>query len=86
MFKFTPTESCTVGIILYIDNHLSNKCRNIYNKNELESTFIKIVNQKILNINVGAIYRHPSTENNTEKIWVHWFYEKQKDTSQRHVK
>ena len=33
---------------------------NIYKKNELESTFIEIVNPKKSNIIVGVIYRHPS--------------------------
>ena len=48
--------------LLYIANHLSYKCRNdlnIYKKNELESTFIEIVNPKKSNILVGVIYRHP---------------------------
>ena len=36
--------------LLYIDNHLSYKRNdpNIYKKNELESTFIEIVNPKTL--------------------------------------
>ena len=36
--------------LLYIDNHLSHKRNdlNIYKKNELESTFIEIVNPKTL--------------------------------------
>ena len=49
----------------YIANHLSYKCRNdlnIYKKNELESTFIQIVNPKKSNIIVGVIYRHPSMD------------------------
>ena len=47
-FEFTPTEP-----LLYIANHLSYKCcndLNIYKKNELESTFIEIVNLKKTNI------------------------------------
>ena len=43
----------------------SYKCRNdlnIYKKNELESTFIEIVNPKKSNILVGVIYRHPSMD------------------------
>ena len=46
-------------------NHLSYKCcnyLNIYKKNELESTFIEIVNPKKANIIVGVIYRHPSVD------------------------
>ena len=64
-FEFTPTETCAGGTLLYIANHLSYKCRNdlnIYKKNELESTFIEIVNPKKSNIIVGVIYRHPSMD------------------------
>ena len=64
-FEFTPTETSAGGTLLYIANHLSYKCRNdlnIYNKNELESTFIEIVNPKKSNIIVGVIYRHPSMD------------------------
>ena len=63
-FEFTPTETCT-GALFYIANHLSYKCcndLNIYKKNELESTFIEIVNPKKSNIIVGVIYRHPSMD------------------------
>ena len=64
-FEFTPTEASAGGTLLYITNHLSYKCRNdlnIYKKNELESTFIEIVNPKKSNIIVGVIYRHPSMD------------------------
>ena len=64
-FEFTPTETSAGGTLLYIANHLSYKCRNdlnIYKKNELESTFIEIVNPKKSNIIVGVIYRHPSVD------------------------
>ena len=53
-FEFTPTETSAGGTLLYIANHLSYKCRsdlNIYKKNELESTFIEIVNPKIVYYN-----------------------------------
>ena len=49
---------------MYIANHLSYKPRqdlNIYKKNELESTFIEIMNLKKSNI-VGTIYKHPSMD------------------------
>ena len=49
------------GTVLYITNRLSYKCRNnlnTYKKNELESTFTKIVNPRKSNI----IYRHPSMD------------------------
>ena len=64
-FEFTPTETSEGGTLLYIANHLSYKCRkdlNIYKKNELESTFIEIVNPRKSNIIVGVIYRHPSMD------------------------
>ena len=65
-FEFTLNEiSAGSSILLYIDNHLSYKCRNdlnIYNKNELGSTFIEIVNPKKSNITVGVIYRHTSMD------------------------
>ena len=63
-FEFTPTETCAGGTLLYIANHLSYKCNdpNIYIKNELESTFIEIVDSKKSSINVGVIYRHPSMD------------------------
>ena len=64
-FEFTPTETSAGGTLLYIANHLSYKCRNdlnIYKKNELESTFIEIVNPKKSNIIVGVIYRHPTMD------------------------
>ena len=60
-FEFTPTETCASRTLLYIANHLSFKCNdlNIYEKNELESTFIDTVNPKKSNIILGVIYRHP---------------------------
>ena len=63
-FEFTPTETFAGVTLLYIAYHLSYKCcndLNIYKKNELESTFIEIVNPKKSNIVVGVIYRHPWT-------------------------
>ena len=63
-FEFTPTETSAGGTLLYIANHLLCKCcndLNIYKKNELESTFIEIVNPKKSNIIVGVTYRHPQT-------------------------
>ena len=56
-FEFTPTETSAGCTLLYIANHLSYKSNdlNIYKKNELESNFGEIVNQKT--INVGIIYR-----------------------------
>ena len=63
-FEFTPTDTFAGGILLYIANHLSHKCRNDLNiyKNELESTFIEIANLRKSNIIVRVIYRHPSMD------------------------
>ena len=62
-FEFTPTEFSAVSTLLYIANHLSYKPRldlNIYKSNELESTFIEILNPKKSNIITGCICKHPS--------------------------
>ena len=64
-FEFTPSETSAADTLLYVANYLSYKyCNdlNIYKKNELESTFIEIVNPKKSNILVGIIYRHPSMD------------------------
>ena len=48
-FESTPTETSAGGTLTYVANHLSYKCfndLNIFKKNELESTFIEIVNHK----------------------------------------
>ena len=66
-FEFTPTESSAGGTLLYVANHLSYKPRldlNIYKSNELESTFIEILNPKKSNIIIGCIYKHPSMDLN----------------------
>ena len=58
-FEFTPTESSAGGTLLYVSNHLSYKPRldlNIFKSNELESTFIEILNPKKSNIIIGCIY------------------------------
>ena len=60
-FEFTPTESSAGGTLLYVANHLSYKpCLdlNVCKSNELESTFIEILNPKklillsVLSINI----------------------------------
>ena len=64
-FEFTPTETSAGGSLLCIANHLSYKCcndLNIYKKNELESTFIEIINLKKSNIFVGVIYRNQAMD------------------------
>ena len=64
-FEFIPNETSAGGTHLYIGNHLSYKCcndLNSYKKNELESTFIEIVNPRKSDIIVGVIYRHLSMD------------------------
>ena len=56
-YEFTPTETTAGGTLLYIANHLSSKCcndLNIYKMNELESTFIEIVNPKKIKYYYGS--------------------------------
>ena len=48
-FEFTQTETSAGGTLLYIANHLSYKCRNdlnMYKKNEVESTLLKLSTQE----------------------------------------
>ena len=64
-FKFAPVDTSAGDIILYIANNLSYKCcndLNIYKKNELESTFIEINNQKKKSNIIVRVIRHPSIE------------------------
>ena len=64
-FEFTPTEISSGGTLLYISNNLSYKCHNylsIYKKDELEFSFIEIVNPRKSNIIVGVIYIYPSMD------------------------
>ena len=62
--ELTPTEISAGGTLPYIANHLSCKCFNDLNihENELESTFIEILNTRKSNVIVGVIYRHPSMD------------------------
>ena len=60
--KHTPIESTCSESLLYINNNITYLCRNdlqIYKKNDLESTFIKIINPNGKNIILGCIYRKP---------------------------
>ena len=62
-FEHTPTESSAGSTLLHIANPLSYKIHNdlkIYEKCELESTFIEIINPRKSNIIVGVIYKHPN--------------------------
>ena len=66
-FEFTPTKSSAGGTFPYVANHSSYKpCLdlNIYESNELESTFIEILNPKKSNMVIGYIYKHPSIDLN----------------------
>ena len=40
-------------------NHKSRNDLKLYKANELESTFIEIINSKKSNIIVGCLYKHP---------------------------
>ena len=86
-YEFTPTETTAGGTLLYNANHLSYKCRNdlnIYKKNELESTFIEIVDLKDSNIIVRVICRHPSmdlTDFNSSYLNYYKILQKKKDLS-----
>ena len=51
--------------MLYIFNHLSYKSRtdlHLCKKNQLEFTFIEIINSKKSNIIVGCVYKHPNMD------------------------
>ena len=51
--------------LLYIASHLSYKPRpdlNIYKANQLESTFVEIINPKKCNIVIGCLYKHPNMD------------------------
>ena len=61
--EHTPTEANCGGALLYINNTFNYTVRNdlrIYQKKEIESIFMEIVNPKGKNVIVGCIYRHPS--------------------------
>ena len=63
--EFTLTESSAGSTLLYIARHLSYKPRpdlNIYKSNQLESTFVEIINPKKSNIIIGCIYKHPNMD------------------------
>ena len=50
---------------LYIASHLSYKPHpdiNIYKANQLESTFVEIINPKKSNIVIDCLYKHPNMD------------------------
>ena len=60
--KFTITDSSAGGMLLYITSHLSYKPRpdlNIYKADQSESTFVEIINPKIV---IGCFYKHPNMD------------------------
>ena len=62
-FEFTSTESSAGDPLLYVANKLKYKPHldlNIYKSNELESTFIEILNPKNSNIIIGCVCKHCS--------------------------
>ena len=66
-----PTECHAGETLLYTNNKLSSKLRQdhcIYKSSEFESTFIKIINPKKMNIIIGCIYRHPTMNSQ----WIQW--------------
>ena len=60
-----PTETNAGGTLLYIANHLFYKPRtdlNLNIANQLEFTFVEIINSRKSNIIVGWLYKHPSMD------------------------
>ena len=63
--EFIPTESTAGGTLLYNASHLSYKPRldlNIYKANQLESTFVEIINPQKSNIVIGCVYKDPNMD------------------------
>ena len=63
--EFSPTESSVGGTFFYIASHLSSKPRpdlEIYKSNQLEATFVEIINPKKSNIVIGCIYKHQNMD------------------------
>ena len=59
--EFTPTEFSAGDMLLYIANHLSYKPHpdlNIYKSNQLESTFVEIINPK--KVTLSLVYLQTS--------------------------
>ena len=64
-FEFTPTESTAGGLSSTQPITLSHKsCNdlNLYLSNQLESTFIEMINSKKSNIIDGYLYKHPAID------------------------
>ena len=68
-----PTEKNVGGTLLYIANHLSYKPRtdlNLNITNQLQSTFIEIINSRKSNIIVGCIILTPFLINYPKKTKI----------------
>ena len=64
---YTPTESVKGGALLYINDQYNSKPRKdletlVYKTEQLESTFVEIINPGKKNTITGCIYRHPSMD------------------------
>ena len=70
--EHTPTEANCGGALLYINtfNYTVRNDLRIYQKKEIESIFVEIINPKGKNVIVGCIYCHPSL-NPTEFADIH---------------
>ena len=63
--EFTPTESSAGRTLLYIASHLSYIPRpdlKIYKANQLEYTFVEIINPQKSNIAIGCLYKYPNMD------------------------
>ena len=61
------TEANKGGTLLYVNQELNYKPREdleLYQSNDLESSFIEIIYQKESNDIIGVIYRHPNMDVN----------------------
>ena len=61
---YAPTESVKGGALLYINDQYNSKPRKdletlVYKTEQLESTFVEIINPGKKNTITGCIYRHP---------------------------
>ena len=63
--EFTPTDSSAGDMLLYIVSHMFYKSRpdfNIYKANQLESSFVEIINLNKSNIVIGCLYKYPNMD------------------------
>ena len=63
--EFTPTDSSAGDMLLYIVSHMFYKSRpdfNIYKANQLEPSFVEIINLNKSNIVIGCLYKYPNMD------------------------